>query len=371
LGQVLFEEIFLYYSPMKIALVHEMLTKLGGAERVLKTLTDLFPKSPIYTLIHDKEKTDEWFKGKKIHPSYLQAYYKWLSSKWLLSKMPEAIEQFDFKNYDVVISSSSAFAHGIKTGPHTKHICYCHSPMRYAWDYTHEYVKDYSPLMKYLIAKKLNIIRQWDFRVADRANKIIANSVHVQKRIEKYWRKEAEVIYPPVNVERFKAKSDHEDFFLIVSALTPFKRIDLAVRAFNKLGRKLVIIGDGAQRKILEDMAHDNIEFLGHKEDGVVREYYENCRGFIFPGEEDFGITPVEAMAAGKPVLAYGKGGVTESVQKGVSGEFFHELTPESIMHGMTKLMLNEKNYDYKKIRQIAEGFDKKVFMEKIEKVLS
>lgn len=355
---------------MKIALVHEMLTKLGGAERVLKTLTEMYPKSPIYTLLHDKEKTDEWFKGKKIHPSYLQAYYKWLNPKWMLSKMPKAIEQFDFRNYDVVISSSSAFAHGIKTGKDVKHICYCHSPMRYAWDYTHEYAKDYSPLMKYLIAKKLNMIRQWDFRTADRADKIIANSKHVQKRIEKYWRKKSDVIYPPVDVGRFKAKRDHEDYFLIVSALTPFKRIDLAVRAFNKLGRKLIIIGDGAQRKILEDMAKDNIEFLGRKEDGVVRDYFENCRAFVFPGEEDFGITPVEAMAAGKPVLAYGVGGVVESVQEGVSGEFFHEQNPESIIHGMTKLMLNEKNYDYRKIRRIAEEFGGEIFEDKIKKVL-
>jgi len=355
---------------MKIALVHEMLTKLGGAERVLKTLTKMYPKAPIYTLFHNKEKTDEWFKDKKIHPSYLQAYYNWLSPKWMLSKMPKAIEQFDFRNYDVVISSSSAFAHGIKTGPNTKHICYCHSPMRYAWDYTHEYTKGYPGLMRYLIAKKLNAIRQWDFRTADRADKIIANSKHVQKRIEKYWRKKSEVIYPPVNVKRFNVKRSHEDFFLIVSALTPFKRIDLAIRAFNKLGRKLIIIGDGAQRKVLEDMAKDNIEFLGYKEDGVVRDYFENCRAFIFPGEEDFGITPVEAMAAGKPVLAYGAGGVTESVQEGVSGEFFHELTPESIMHGMTKLMLNEKNYDYRKIRHIAEEFGEEIFMDKFKKLI-
>jgi glycosyltransferase involved in cell wall biosynthesis len=356
---------------MKIALVHEMLTKLGGAERVLKTLTEMYPKSPIYTLFYDKEKTDEWFKGEKIHPSCLQVYRKWLSPKWLISKMPEAIEQFDFRDYDVVISSSSAFAHGVKIGSHTKHICYCHSPMRYAWDYTHEYTKDYSPFMRYLIAKKLNKIRQWDFMAADRADKIIANSEHVRKRIEKYWRKESTVIYPPVDVGKFKAKGDHEDFFLIVSALTPFKRIDLAIQAFNKLGRKLIIIGDGAQRKMLENMAKDNIEFLGRKEDAVVRDYFENCRAFIFPCEEDFGITPVEAMSAGKPVLAYGVGGTRESVKEGVSGEFFYELTPESIIHGMTKLILNEKNYDYKKIRQIAEGFDKEVFEEKMNKCLN
>jgi glycosyltransferase involved in cell wall biosynthesis len=356
---------------MKIALVHEMLVKLGGAERVLKSLTDIYPSSPIFTLINEPKVSGEWFKDKKIHPSFLQAYYTWIKNpKWFLGKMPKAIESFDFRNYDVVISSSSAFAHGIKKGK-AKHICYCHSPMRYAWDYAHEYTKNYSPLMKFLIASKLNKLRQWDFRAAERADVIIANSEHVRKRIQKYWRKDAVVIYPPVDIKRFNPKPYHEDYFLIVSALTPFKRIDLAIQAFNKIKRKLVIIGDGTQRKILESMASDNIEFLGHKEDGVVRDYMENCRALVFPGEEDFGITPVEAMAAGKPVLAYGVGGVTESVQEGVSGEFFHEQTAESLIDGLTKLMVNEKKYDYKKIRQIAEKFDEGVFQEKMNECLN
>jgi len=355
---------------MKIALVHEMMVKLGGAERVVRKLLDMYPKSPVYTLFYDQKAIQEWFQEVKIHPSHLQGAYALLKSpKWLLSKMPHAIEAFDFRHYDAVISSSSAFAHGIKTGQ-VKHLCYCHSPMRYAWDYSHEYTKNMSGPMRFLVAHLLSDLRQWDFRAADRAHKLVANSKHVQKRIANYWRRNSEVIYPPVGVKACKPTAEHEDYFLIVSALTPFKKIDLAVQAFNKVGRKLVIIGDGAQRKTLESMAKDNIEFLGRKDDAVVREYMQNCRALIFPGEEDFGITPVEAMAAGKPVLAYGMGGVLESVQAGKSGEFFEEPTVDSLLKGLTRLMVHEKHYDHKKIRAIAERFDEAEFEAKIRKVV-
>lgn len=355
---------------MKIALAHEMLVKLGGAERVVRKLLDMYPKSPVYTLFHDKKATSEWFGKTKVHPSSLQKYYEILKSpKWLLPKMADAIEQFDFSHFDAVISSSSAFAHGIKTND-VKHLCYCHSPMRYAWDYSHEYTKNMSVPMRFATAHLLNKIRIWDYQSASRPNKIVANSKHVQKRIAKYWRHDSEVIYPPVNVQAFTPTAEHEDYFLIVSALTPFKKIDLAVQAFNKVGRKLVIIGDGAQRKMLESMAKPNIEFLGRKPDSVVREYMQNCRALIFPGEEDFGITPVEAMAAGKPVLAYGMGGVLESVQAGKSGEFFSELNEKSLLDALTRLMVNERHYDYKYIRQIAEKFDESIFEEKIRQAI-
>ena len=337
---------------------------------MVRKLLDMYPKSPVYTLFHDKKTTDEWFKKTKIHPSYLQRYYEAVKSpKYLLPKMAEAIEQFDFTKFDAVISSSSAFAHGIKTND-IKHLCYCHSPMRYAWDYTHEYTKKMSAPMRFTTAGLLTDIRIWDYETSKRPDKVVANSEHVKKRIAKYWRRDAEVIYPPVRVNNFEPRKEHEDYFLIVSALTPFKKIDLAVQAFNKIGRKLIIIGDGGQRKILQTMAKSNIEFLGRKSDAVVREYMQNCRALIFPGEEDFGITPVEAMAAGKPVLAYGKGGVLESVQAGKSGEFFKELTEKSLLDGLTRLMVNEKHYDYKKIRKNAERFDESVFEEKIREAL-
>lgn len=353
---------------MKIALVHELLVKLGGAERVLKVLSDQFPEAPIYTLLHNSKKTDEWFRDRKIHPSKLQTAYRLFGNhRILLPWMSKAIEQFDLHHYDVVISSSSAFAHGIKTDPKTKYICYCHSPMRYAWDFTHEYTKRYSPFKRFLIAKTLHPIRQWDFEAAGRPDVLLANSKHVQQRIQKYWRRDSEVVYPPVDVKRFTATGNSEDYFLIVSALTPFKNIELAIRTFNKIRRKLVIIGDGAQKGWLKSIAEDNIEFLGRKDDHVVRDYLEHCRALIFPGEEDFGIVPVEAMAAGKPVLAYGKGGVLESVQAGISGEFFFEPTPQSLEGGLARLMANENHYDPYAIRSIAEQFDTEVFVKKMK----
>lgn len=356
---------------MKLAIIHELLVKLGGAEKVLKVLADEFPEAPIYTLLHNPKKTEEWFKDKKIHPSTLQKTYRFFGKyRFLMPWMPKAIEKFDFRHCDVVISSSSAFAHGIKTGPKTKHICYCHSPMRYAWDYTHEYTKHHSPLMRFLIAKSLNKVRLWDFETSKRPDVLLANSKHVQKRIQKYWRRDSEVIYPPVDVKRFTPTAHHEDYFLIVSALTPFKKIELAIKTFNKIKRKLVIIGDGPQRGWLQSIAEKNIEFLGRKKDAVVRDYLENCRALIFPGEEDFGIVPVEAMAAGKPVLAYGKGGVLESVQAGISGEFFYEPTSQSLEDGLARLLANENHYNPQTIRTIAEQFDTGVFVEKMKKVI-
>lgn len=356
---------------MKIALAHEMLVKLGGAERVVKTLTDLFPKAPLYTLLHDEKTTDDWFEKTNVKTSELQKWAKrGVPHRFLLPFMPKATEQLDFNHYDTVISSSSAFMHGIKTAKKTKHICYVHSPMRYAWDYTHRYMENYSPLMRYLISRELHRIRQWDFHTASNPDLLIANSEHVRKRINKYWRKDAQVIYPPVDVKRFTPTKNHEDYFLIVSALTPFKRIDLAIKTFNKIKRRLIIIGEGAQKKALQSMAGETIEFKDYQNDHSVRDYLEHCRAFIFPGEEDFGITPVEAMAAGKPVLAYGVGGVTESVQPGISGEFFYEPTPQSLENGLTTLIINEKNYDEKKIRAIAEKFSKEIFVEKMQKII-
>jgi len=359
---------------MKIALVHDFLLKLGGAERVLKVLSEMFPTAPIFTLLYDEEKVGQTFPKERVRTSFLQNYPSFIRKRYrlLTHKIPRAIEEMNFDGFDVVISSSGAYSHGIITPLETKHICYCHSPMRYAWDYSNEYKQEnnikglkafvYAPLMKYL--------REWDMLAADRPTKYLSNSRHVQKRVSKYYKMDSDIVYPPVETEKFRAKEENSNYFLIVSTLTPYKKIDLAVQLFNKIGRKLVVIGDGPQREYLESIAGDNIDFLGFKDDETVKEYMGNCRALIFPGEEDFGITPVEAMACGKPVLAYGKGGVTESVVSGKTGEFFFEQTVESMEDGLARLMYNEKFYLPHTIRRDAQNFSREIFEKRIKQAI-
>lgn len=359
---------------MKVAIVHDFLLKLGGAERVLKALADMFPKAPIFTLLYDEAAVGKVFPKERVKCSFLQSYPKFLRKRYryLTYKMPRAIEEFDLEGFDLVISSSSAFSHGVITALKTKHICYCHSPMRYAWDYANEYKKENNlfGLKGLLYSYLIKPLREWDKASSDRADRYLANSQNVQKRLKKYYHLESEVVYPPVETDKFRAKKEHANYFLIVSTLTPYKKIDLAVQLFNKIGRRLVIIGDGPARKYLENIAGDNIDFLGFKSDATVKEYLENCRALIFPGEEDFGIVPVEAMSCGKPVLAYGKGGAVESVISGKTGEFFFEPTVESMEDGLARLLYNEQFYKPVAIRQHALQFSKEEFEKKIRSAI-
>lgn len=356
---------------MNVALVHDMLNRLGGAERVLATLAEIFPEAPIYTLLYDEKKVGHIFPKEKIVTSGLQKLPGFLRrrQKYLLTKMPQAIEEWDFSKFDLVISSNTAFSHGILTPPQTKHLCYFHSPMRFAWDWTHEYQQEQrlSGIKKIAASYLLKEIREWDRTAADRVDIALANSENVRRRIKKYYGYDAEVIYPPVDISRFKISHSHEDYFLIISTLTPYKHIELAIQLFNKIRKKLVIIGDGPQREFLQRISGDTIKFLGFVDDETATEYLRNCRALIFPGEEDFGITPVEAMACGKPVLALGKGGVRESVVAGVTGEFFKEPTVGSMEDGLARLILNEENYKPSMCQRQAKKFSKEIFVEKIK----
>ncbi len=360
---------------MKVALVHDFLVKMGGAERVLKVLADLYPDAPIYTLLYDEKICGKTFPAGRVRPSFLQKFPKFLRKrqKYLFPLMPRAIESFDLSEYDLVISSSNAYAHGVLTSSSAKHVCYCHSPMRYAWDYAHEYMREQQVggLKKFLIEKMMLNVRLWDQLAKDRVDFYIANSEHVRKRIRKYYREDAQVLYPPVETSRFQVSHQHKDFYLIVSTLSPFKKIDLAVQLFNKTGKYLIIIGTGSHFDYLRKIAAHNVVMMGWQEDKVVQEYLQNCRAFIFPGEEDFGIAPVEAMACGKPVLAYGKGGALETIIPGVTGELFYEPTVSSMEDALGRMIINEPNYDPQKIRKHAERFSEEKFVKGWKEIMN
>lgn len=360
---------------MKVALVHDFLVRMGGAERVLKVLADMYPDAPIYTLLYDENVTGEVFPRERVRTSFLQKFPRFLRKRhrYLSGLMPLAMERFDFSRFDAVISSSSAFAHGILTGTDTKHVCYCHSPMRYAWDWTHEYLKENNITgVKLYFARTLtHKLRMWDKVAADRPDVYIANSKNTLNRVRKYYRSEATVVYPPVDVNRFTVSRESEDFYLIVSTLTAFKRIDIAVKAFNALGKRLVIVGDGVSRESLEAMAEQNIEFVGFKKDDEVADYMARCKAFVFAGEEDFGIAPVEAMACGKPVIAYGRGGLLESVVAGETGVFFYELDAEALSAAVQKFERDGVALGPDEIRKYAERFSVDAFKKGVGGILN
>lgn len=357
---------------MKVAIVHELLVKLGGAERVAKVFADLFPEAPVFTLLYNEQACGEAFPRERVRfAPWLQAAYRWkIPRRMLISYMDTAIENFDLTGYDLVISSSSAFAHGALTTAATKHLCYCHSPARYLWDQSFAVLDQQGqrgmlgPLKKMILPRIFHRLRTWDRAAADRPDLILANSATVKERVRKYWGQEAAVLYPPVRTDQFAISPKHENYFLIISALSPFKNIDLAVRVFSRLPKhRLIIIGDGAERKRLQSEAGDNIEFLGRKSDGTVAEYLKNCRALLFPGEDDFGIVPVEAMACGKPVIALGKGGATETVIDGKTGILFPEATAKSLEDALIRFFHDEQSFDPQAIRAQAEKFSEANFI--------
>ena len=363
---------------MRIALVHDFLTKLGGAEKVLQVLHTIYPDAPVYTLLYDKEGTRGIFeKDYKIITSSLQKKPAFIKKrqKLLLNSFPQAIEEFNFSDFDVVISDSNSFAHGIITNPETLHICYCYSPTRYLWDWHHEYLAenqiDFGPVGRY-IRSILSQIRIWDRLAADRVNVYISQSKTVAMRVKKYYRKDSAIINPPVDISKFAlSKAEPKDYYLIVSRLSPYKKIDLAISAFNKLGKKLVIAGEGSDLNRLKSLATgSNIEFVGFVSDQKYLELLSNCKAFIFPGEEDFGLTPVEAMACGKPVIAYGRGGVTETSVAGETGLFFAEPTAESLISAINEFEKDTSKFKPETCRKRAEQFSEEIFVKKIKEAV-
>ena len=354
---------------MRIALVHDYLTQYGGGERVLEAFSEIWPEAPIFTLVYDARLTGGRFENKEIHTSFLQKIPLVKSKHRLfLFLMPIAVEQFDLSDYDIVLSDSASYAKGVITKPSTFHICYCHTPTRYAWDDSHRYIKEagYPYLIKKLVPLAINYIRLWDREAASRVDKFIANSNFIKKRIVKYYGKESEVIHPPVSADNFSISDNIDDYFLMVGRFLPYKKFDLAIETFNRLGWPLKIIGDGPERRRLLRMANGNIEFLGIQSDEVLRGYYSRCRALIFPQEEDFGIVALEAMASGRPVIAYRAGGALEIVEEGATGMFFNEQNMNSLIECLKRF--NHKNFNSAAIKEYALRFDKEIFKDKIKR---
>ncbi len=359
---------------MKIALVHDYLVQYGGAERVLGAFTEIFPEASIFTLLYDEDAMHGVFSGKRIRTSFLQKIPGALRNHRAFPMlMPLAIEQFDFSAYDVVLSDSSSYAKGILTRPETIHICYLHTPTRYAWDDCQKYTQDFGipSFVKKLVPFFMNPLRLWDRAAADRPDFIIANSEFVRRRIEKYYQRSATVIHPPVEVGRFSIakEEDRKDYFLMVGRLIAYKRHDIAIEACNRLRIPLKIIGRGPEMDRLKKLAGPTVEFLSRVSDEDLPKYYAECRGFIFPQEEDFGIVAIEAMASGRPLIAYRGGDIPEHLEEGKMGLFFDEQTADAIVRAL--LRFRDKDFDSEYIRERALRFDAAVFKEKIRKYIA
>ena len=343
---------------MKVALLHDYLNQAGGAERVLLALTKLYPEAPIYTLIHDSKRLSG-FEDKDIRTSFLQKM-PWAGSKirWYLPLMPVAVEQIDLSDYDVVISSSSALIKGVITHPHTLHICYCYTPTRYLWSDTHQYPKEIpeGKFVKHFLPWFLSRLRIWDHLAAQRVNHFIAQSHFIAQRIKNYYNRESIVIYPPTDTENFYISKDLGNYYLLISRLKPYKKVDLAVNAFNKLNIPLKIIGVGDEANNLQKIAKSNIEFLGAVPETDKRKYLSQCLGLIHPQEEDYGLTPIEAMASGRPVIAFQGGGALETVIANKTGKFFSEQNWENLVDTVIKFKPHE--YNPQEIKAHAEKFN-------------
>ncbi|ADQ05798.1 glycosyl transferase group 1 [Caldicellulosiruptor hydrothermalis 108] len=350
---------------MKVAIVHEWLTTMGGSEKVILELKKLFPEAPIYTLVYNRRKLGKYFDKYLIITSNLQKNpLAHIKHQLFFKYMPRAFESFDLSDFDLVISSSSAFAKGVITSPNSVHICYCHTPPRYLWDLTHEYLKDYNLIIRRYLERNFHYLRIWDTIAANRVDYFVANSNYVANRIKKFYKRDCKVIYPPVDTEYFTPAKDKniEDYYLIVSRLVPYKRVDLAVEAFNQISKKLVIVGDGPEYKKLKSIAKPNIEFLGYQPDETVRDLYQRCKALIFPGVEDFGIVPVEVQACGRPVIALKKGGAVETVEEGKTGVFFERQDVESLKEAVYKFEQDIERFDKDYIRSHAEKFSAERF---------
>lgn len=354
---------------MRVAIVHDYLNQYGGAERVLEALHELYPAAPVFTSLYDEQAMPAHYREWDIRTSFMQRLPGWRTHfRRYFLLYPTAFESFDLSAYDLILSSSSAYAKGVIPRPGAVHVCYCHTPMRFAWR-TRDYVEREAirGLQGAVLPFALTYVRLWDAVTADRVDAFAANSHEVARRIRRYYRREAEVIPPPVDLPPY-APQPGGDFYLAGGRLIPYKRIELIVEAFTKLRLPLKIFGDGRDRQRLERLAGPSVEFLGWVDEPTRRDLFARCRAFIFPGEEDFGITPLEAMAAGRPVVAYGAGGALETVIDGVTGRFFHEPTAAALAAAVAAARTDR--YDSLTIRRHAESYGRAVFLDRMRALI-
>lgn len=361
---------------MKVAIVHDWLVNYGGAETWVEYMLRLYPDADIYTLVYNKKKMGSHFAKNKIYTSYIQKlpFASRIYTK-LLKFMPNAFESFDFSGYDLVLCSSSCCAKGVITPPSVPHIAYIHSPMRYAWDLFFDYRKRSGILTRFFMNRWIPALRQWDFISSQRIDAVVANSNYIARRIKKFWNLDAKVVYCPINTERFfSADVEPEDFYVAFSRLVLYKRIDLAVSACKKLGRRLVVIGAGSEMENLKKLAGNdkNILFAGRAEDSEVRSYLQRCRALIFCAEEDLGLTPLEVQACGRPVIAFGKGGALETVIDGKTGIFFDKQETDSVASSILEFERLDSKGVFKKEKIISHAcqFSIEKSLEQFQKII-
>lgn len=358
-------------TALRVAIVHYWLVSMRGGEKVVEALCDMYPQADIFTLVYDPKKISEKIKRHKITPSFLQkipgAKRRYQS---LLPLMPFALESLDLSQYDLVLSSESGPAKGITPGPQATHICYCHSPMRYLWDHYHFYRAGLGFLPRLLFPWIAPALRVWDVTTSARVDAFVANSRHVADRIEKYYRRNATVLNPPVSVDDFAPVAATEDFYLTVGQLVGYKRVDLAVRAFTRMGRYLVVIGEGPETAALKRMAGPTVSFLGRAPFPVLKEKLARCRALVFPGTEDFGIVPVEAMASGRPVIAHASGGALDSVIADHTGILFDDQSEDGLIEAVQRFEAIETTFRPDLIRAHALQFSEANFKHRMQAII-